>query len=621
MAGISIYSRMRACAILFLTFVPVSLAERVIYVDDTATGADNGSSWCGAYRFLQDAIAASAPGDEIRVAQGLYRPAAGPGPRFNINHDLTLRGGFAGCGAADPDERDPARFQAVLSGDLSGNDVPVDTVEDLIDNPSRSENANNIVHMLVGVSCTLDGFTVRGAADSAIASDGDQITIRHCVFEQNGSSDGSLGGAISASGGHWIVENCTLRMNMTGSGGGAISFSSVSSALLENCQIMDNRSFSLGGGVGITGSSASRIVIRSCTISRNFAGSGGGGLYLSSHPLLIEHTLFEQNASGTIGGAIYANSAPLEIESTTISENSAFRGGGLASTESVKIVDSSFLMNAAVFGGAIHHVGFLALNGCLFENNWSEQKGGGIYAVDEDPLSVEQYVVNTFFSGNMAVVVGGGALYVENFSPTINGCVFWQNETFGIGGAIYATGFLADPVVANSTLLQNVAALGGGSIYVARGASAVIQNSILWANEPDQVFGVAGFPVLNYSNVQGGWPGEGNIDVDPLFVSPPSPDPARGTDEVDLRLRPGSPCIDSADNSAVPRDSLDLNGDGDDDEPTPHDADGLPRFVDDEVTADTGSGTPPIVDMGAYEYQATCEDDANCQNGKFCDGN
>ena len=35
------------------------------------------------------------------------------------------------------------------------------------------------------------------------------------------------------------------------------------------------------------------------------------------------------------------------------------------------------------------------------------------------------------------------------------------------------------------------------------------------------------------------------------------------------------------------------------------DLDGNPRFHDDTGTADTGNGAPPIVDMGAYEFQDT----------------
>ena len=61
-----------------------------------------------------------------------------------------------------------------------------------------------------------------------------------------------------------------------------------------------------------------------------------------------------------------------------------------------------------------------------------------------------------------------------------------------------------------------------------------------------------------------------------------------GTEDDNLRLWPGSPCADAGDNLAVPQAVLtDLDGD--------------PRFVDDSDAPDTGNGTPPIVDMGAYE--------------------
>ena len=60
-----------------------------------------------------------------------------------------------------------------------------------------------------------------------------------------------------------------------------------------------------------------------------------------------------------------------------------------------------------------------------------------------------------------------------------------------------------------------------------------------------------------------------------------------------LRLQPGSPCSDAADNTSVPADVT-------------TDLDNAPRFVDDVGTPDTGLGDPPIVDMGPYEYQITC---------------
>lgn len=71
----------------------------------------------------------------------------------------------------------------------------------------------------------------------------------------------------------------------------------------------------------------------------------------------------------------------------------------------------------------------------------------------------------------------------------------------------------------------------------------------------------------------------GCIDTPPLLV-----DLAAG----EYELHAGSPCIDAGNNpAALPLPGLDLAG--------------APRFFDDPATADTGVGSAPLVDMGAYE--------------------
>ena len=119
------------------------------------------------------------------------------------------------------------------------------------------------------------------------------------------------------------------------------------------------------------------------------------------------------------------------------------------------------------------------------------------------------------------------------------------------------------------------------------GSYPEIHNSIFWCDDchysgyPINDEGVS-FSTVTYSNVQGGWPGEGNINEYPLF---------KDAAADDLRLDAGSPCIDAGDNTAVYLPAFDYGG--------------FPRKVDDPLTPDTGNGTPPIVDMGAYEY-GTC---------------
>ncbi|MCB8987848.1 MAG: DUF11 domain-containing protein [Ardenticatenaceae bacterium] len=73
--------------------------------------------------------------------------------------------------------------------------------------------------------------------------------------------------------------------------------------------------------------------------------------------------------------------------------------------------------------------------------------------------------------------------------------------------------------------------------------------------------------------------GGGNLDADPRFVAPTA---------GDLHLGPDSPAIDAGDNTAVPVGIV-------------TDLDGRSRFIDVPFVPDSGSGTPPLVDMGAYE--------------------
>jgi hypothetical protein len=133
--------------------------------------------------------------------------------------------------------------------------------------------------------------------------------------------------------------------------------------------------------------------------------------------------------------------------------------------------------------------------------------------------------------------------------------------------------------ITNCTFVRNEAPIGGG-IYSTSSAHPYVYNSVIKGN-PGGSFGGPGLRTVRYSNIGGGHVGLGNINVNPLFVDYPN---------GDLRLLPGSPCIDAGRNAYVP-------------ESVVIDLAGLPRFLDDPATPDSGQGSPAIVDMGAYEFQ------------------
>ena len=74
-----------------------------------------------------------------------------------------------------------------------------------------------------------------------------------------------------------------------------------------------------------------------------------------------------------------------------------------------------------------------------------------------------------------------------------------------------------------------------------------------------------------------------------MFVDADGADNEIGTEDDDLRLSSDSPCINAGDNSVIPADTFDLDGDGDPNEPIPFDIEGKPRILNETV------------DVGAFE--------------------
>jgi hypothetical protein len=90
----------------------------VRYVNEAATGSNDGSSWANAYTDLQAALSAAASGDEIWVAAGTYKPTATTdrGVSFALKDGVAVYGGFLGNEASRGD-RNPAANVTILSGE------------------------------------------------------------------------------------------------------------------------------------------------------------------------------------------------------------------------------------------------------------------------------------------------------------------------------------------------------------------------------------------------------------------------------------------------------------------------------------------------------------------------
>ena len=111
--------------LLTITACPAATGK-IIYVDDDATGANDGSSWQNAYTSLQDALADAETADkpaEIHVAHDIYKPDKGAGithgdkhRMFHLINGVAIMGGYVGLGETNPNARDIEVYENILSG-------------------------------------------------------------------------------------------------------------------------------------------------------------------------------------------------------------------------------------------------------------------------------------------------------------------------------------------------------------------------------------------------------------------------------------------------------------------------------------------------------------------------
>jgi len=245
-------------SIMVLLFAQFASGQ-VIYVDINAPGpTHDGSSWTNAYNYLQDALTdANVSGDDIWVAQGIYKPDAnttnptGNGDRcatFQLLNGVALKGGYAGFGQPDPNARNIELFETILSGDINTPDVDTDNSYHVV--TGSGVDANAIVN----------GFTItHGNAD--------------------GSEPDDKGGGMFNNSGNPMVTNCIFINNLAILGGGICNLNN-SNSMLINCSFSDNLTPPWGEGCGGNGvfNYQSSPTLVDCIFYENSGASYGGGM-------------------------------------------------------------------------------------------------------------------------------------------------------------------------------------------------------------------------------------------------------------------------------------------------------------------------------------------------------
>jgi hypothetical protein len=281
-----------------------------IYVDDTATGLNNGSSWANAYTDLKSAMDTDQAGQEIWVAGGIYKTQSQNSSFLIDKTNISLYGGFAGTETL-LSQRVLGTNESVISGDINGDDDP--NILYQID-ATRSDNTRRLI-VLNGTSdnFVIDGFTITAGMGTPARDgggiynvDADNVLVSNCKFLRNAAT--GRGGAILASpsnGGQMTIESCVFEENFSLHGGAIYQLASYQANLVQANTVNVNKSIFLN----------------------NMATGAGAAIFSDAY---VNNCHFNADANEFVGnnarsGAIYAtvqNNGSLNVSIT----NSLFNG-------------------------------------------------------------------------------------------------------------------------------------------------------------------------------------------------------------------------------------------------------------------------------------------------------
>lgn len=277
---------------------------------------------------------------------------------------------------------------------------------------------------------------------------------------------------------------------------------------LDHCTIVGNTN-TAGGGAGVYATiAAGELVFEGCTIAKNYAVGNGAGMAasLGSGSLTMTECSVTNNIStysgylNLVGGGIYmkGNSYLKRciIAGNTcksrqdINEDAYARGGGIYYSSGTSLLENCKLVNNLAYAGQ------------AFLYNICSGQGGGVY-VNSGSLTG----LNTIVVYNQVSSAGGN---VKNYGSG----VYINSGTVGF---------------TNCTVAYN----SGAEAVQRAGGSVALVNSIVYFNNGSGSQ-IAGTVTASYCDIQNGFTGEGNINVNPIF-----------NDVQTFLLAPGSLCIDA----------------------------------------------------------------------------
>ncbi len=536
----------------------------VIHVHGAAgSDASDGTTWGRAKATLQAGIdAASARGCEVWVAAGSHTPAGGRMGTFSVPPNLVLYGGFAGT-ELSPRLRNLAANPTILEGEI-GDPALID---------------DNVCTLMVigGNHVVLDGFTIQHghrATDCPHYAGGihyqgwdytDTLVLRNLILRANNSSN-------------WTANWEAAALYFEGA-----------SILMDDCRIEDNT----GGAMLFYGTG---LHVKKTIFRNNESGLRSTLHIYSAEQVRIENSQFLSNRS-TYTTPVQERAAALHVDSanpsqrvfisgSVFADNTGYCVGAISSYGPLVLTSSTIAGNRAT----IPDHGLANLRGCT---GGVLIPGVGMHLIMRNSVVWGNSVATPGFSGyrgqfgnrypevryplvsHSAVEYGARAcLPVNQVSDGQMDCPMGDDEyARGIPAIACAPGEFQCLPRGQSTNPQ--------CILVSQVCDGVTQ----CANGRDEAdctaCGAGSFSCLSPGD---SW--NANLHVNPRLVNWDS-----GLGPLDLRLMPGSPCVDAGVSAYLFQDVLDLDDDGDTTEPVPVDLAGNPRV--------SGAG----LDLGAHERQ------------------
>jgi hypothetical protein len=417
------------------------------------------------YLTIQEGINAASNGDIVLVADGLYYE--------NIN--------FLGKAIT-------VASHYLLDGDTIH-------IESTIINGSQPNNpdSGSVVYFISGEdsSAVLCGFTITGGTGTytpasippyfpfkiggGIFCNSSGPLIKNNIIKNNNcilnEDDGAtLGGGIQAgppqANVFIIIESNKIMNNLCW-------FQGVSSAL--------DKGISMGGGIGlvIDGRIQNNEIVFNESKS-TYGSSVGGGIRVF------------QGATVSILGNIINNNSSISVVRYGFAGGISNSGGNTL-IKSNRICYNSIAGGSNCYGAAIYFDLDNDLNWAIVENNFI----------------ADNYSTN----GNCY----GGAIGMWGSSPPINNNTIIRNSAH-YGGALHTFNG-SKPQIINNTIVDNNASYGGAIYSEDANTHPKIINTIMWNNGMGNEIDLynRGNITVRYSDIEGGYTGTGNIDMDPLF--------------------------------------------------------------------------------------------------------